>query len=230
MTQDRIEDAEQLVHAGDKRHFTLRARQLQVRQERSRTDDTTTQTVRPTGQMLGRVRTHPQAPTVVLPGRDALGRVLHPIKVPTVSAEKREWLRTRHSDHLAAQPRLAELRERLIALAGGEACFADREPDLEAILERGQVFSGRCRLIRGERNQCHANAGKLWENSRGQLPIAIVTGYALSDDGLWRQHSWLIAKPGRRWTVIETTCRRLLYYGVVLTEEEARHHADCNPY
>ena len=57
-----------------------------------------------------------------------------------------------------------------------------------------------------------------------------MTGYALSDDGLWRQHSWLIAKPGRRWTVIETTCRRLLYYGVVLTEEEARHHADCNPY
>jgi hypothetical protein len=76
-------------------------------------------------------------------------------------------------------------------------------------------------------HECHANAA-FWEQNRGQFPVAIVSGYALSEEGLWRQHSWLIAKPYRRWTVIETTVRRVLYYGVVLTDAEAAHHADCN--
>ena len=44
-----------------------------------------------------------------------------------------------------------------------------------------------------------------------------VYGYALSGDGLWREHSWLLADKA----VVETTESRLLYHGFVRTDDEA---------
>lgn len=42
---------------------------------------------------------------------------------------------------------------------------------------------------------------------------SIGTGYALSDDGLWRQHSWGLEADG---VVVETTFERRSYVGIVL--------------
>jgi hypothetical protein len=45
----------------------------------------------------------------------------------------------------------------------------------------------------------------------------IATGYGLSEDGLWRQHSWLWN--GKK--VLETTVPRTIYFGVMLNDVEA---------
>ena len=50
----------------------------------------------------------------------------------------------------------------------------------------------------------------------------VCTGYALSDDGMWRQHSWCIDKRPRTTKIIETTEPRVLYFGYVLNDEETK--------
>jgi hypothetical protein len=54
--------------------------------------------------------------------------------------------------------------------------------------------------------------------------MKITTGWALSDDGLWRQHSWIL----RGKTVIETTETRVRYFGVTLTDAEAEQFWNDN--
>ena len=112
------------------------------------------------------------------------------------------------------------LEEKLLALGGHRVVYIG-EPDLDALISRGQPFEGPARLIRGQPSRCHTNAADLWELHRAQL--AIVTGYALSGDGLWRQHSFLLRthpRPRQR-CLIETTERKIRYFGVVLDEQEA---------
>ncbi len=41
-----------------------------------------------------------------------------------------------------------------------------------------------------EPSRCHRNVARLWtEKKKGSRLVGIGTGYALSDDGLWRRHS-----------------------------------------
>ncbi len=105
----------------------------------------------------------------------------------------------------------AELGKRLLELGGAVVCYRPYEPLLALILERGGPFPGEGSEVRVmNRSQCHTNSATLWYESRGE--VTIVSGYALSADGIWRQHSWGL--DGGR--VIETTCERKLYYGVEL--------------
>ena len=60
----------------------------------------------------------------------------------------------------------------------------------------------------GERPDCHVNAVALWR--RGDA-IAVGTGYALSPDLIWRQHSWAWDRDGR---LIETTETQTRYFSV----------------
>jgi hypothetical protein len=60
---------------------------------------------------------------------------------------------------------------------------------------------------------------------RNPAGTRIVTGYALSSDGLWRQHSWAMAGDGG---VVETTEERLLYFGYELTAAEAEIFIELN--
>lgn len=94
------------------------------------------------------------------------------------------------------------------------------DPDLGMVLARGEFWGGSSRVELGRRNGCHANAARLWEQGRGD----IATGYALSPDGYWRQHSWVVAPDG----IIETTQERTRYYGAVLTDTEAAGFAAQN--
>ena len=54
-------------------------------------------------------------------------------------------------------------------------------------------------------SECHKNSMVLLYLG---VAIEMRSGYALSDDGLWRHHSWAIDKDGR---IIETTMERLAY-------------------
>lgn len=69
-------------------------------------------------------------------------------------------------------------------------------------------------LVGGEPSNCHQNVQDLIETGLdvdGETVTENWTGYALSDDGLWRQHSWASAPSGR---TFETTVRRSRYAGV----------------
>lgn len=74
------------------------------------------------------------------------------------------------------------------------------------------------------RGACHRNVAKLWFRKALKL-AAIGTGYALSEDGSWRMHSWGIRKDGR---VVETTVVRMKYFGLVLRDREAELFAEWN--
>ncbi|HEX6817159.1 MAG TPA: hypothetical protein VF120_02205 [Ktedonobacterales bacterium] len=132
------------------------------------------------------------------------------------------FLDGRLAEHLTLQPEFATLVSRLLAIGGVRVVPPARpDPDLALLLERGQRWDGEVTLQVGEASQCHLNAARLYVSDMRRFRIA--TGYALSEDGLWRQHSWLHDDvPGEHLHIVETTELRTCYYGVELTEAEAR--------
>lgn len=138
---------------------------------------------------------------------------------------KNEWWSTNstvgpaNEVEAAKMQRMFKLRDKLLTFGGEEVCMPIFEEDYDAIMERGQFFYGdHARLKLGAPSQCHRNSAYLWDANRGRCFIA--TGYALSEDGLWRQHSWVVQPLALSWRVWETTVKRAGYFGVVFTEEE----------
>jgi len=121
-------------------------------------------------------------------------------------------------------PRYGALFDILLA-AGGVAVAAVEEPDLARLLERGYLRSGRgAGRVRGRPISCHENAAYLWhDNPSG---VVIVTGWALSKDGLWRQHSWVKDSGDDR--LYETTNSRVAYFGFDLTPDESQRFYEGN--
>jgi len=114
------------------------------------------------------------------------------------------------------------LIKKLLGFGGYEACLAYVEEDAGKLLYRGQLWYGdKVLLIKGEPVHCHGNTCDLWEQNRKGHEVAIATGYGLSRDGLWRQHSWLMQRTTRGVKVVETTVKRIAYFGFVMTEDEA---------
>lgn len=109
----------------------------------------------------------------------------------------------------------------LLAHGGWAVCHPALDDDLDRVVARGVLLEGAgARLARGEPSRCHGNAARLWRAEPGSR--AIMTGYALSPDGLWREHSW-IAAAGRGGAphLVETTQARVAYFGFLRTPEEA---------
>lgn len=114
------------------------------------------------------------------------------------------------------------LIDRLLSLGGSGVAILFEE-DLDKLLSRGTACKGtKARRYKGRDCRCHQNSADLWRSNKERYRIA--TGWALSPDGCWRQHSWIV-EPLVNWDnsgyqVIETTVRRVAYYGFMLTEEE----------
>lgn len=102
---------------------------------------------------------------------------------------------------------------------GGRHVVPPMEPEDEvtlAAMRTPALWPGeRARLVAGRARDCHANTATLFLLG---LVEAIATGYALSEDGLWRQHTWGIDPGGG---VVETTVPRARYAGRVLTGKDA---------
>ena len=129
--------------------------------------------------------------------------------------------------HPQMDRRLFDLKERLLSFAGEAVCLTACEPDLENIMDYGQFWLGyNAKKKRGEDCHCHSNSAMLWEVNKDKT--VICTGYALSADGMWRQHSWLIHTKPRSNRVVETTRPRILYYGFAMTPEMCEEFADKN--
>lgn len=105
---------------------------------------------------------------------------------------------------IAAHNRRIRERDRQIALNLGLG------PSLPYLGTHGRLWTGRVVRRRGRPCDCHRNAAALWFAGRAG---GIGTGYALSDDGLWREHSWGLGLAGE---LIETTEPRTAYFGVEL--------------
>lgn len=118
-------------------------------------------------------------------------------------------------------PDAAQLFKTLRQIGGdGTILFhVNDEPDLEILLSRGEHVSrqGRTRL-RGARCQCHRNVSTLY--AAGKI-THIMTGYALAQDGAWRQHTWGVKKNA----IVETTNDYLAYFGVRLSPAESKAFA-----
>ncbi len=111
------------------------------------------------------------------------------------------------------------LRDRLLGFGGNIACMDLFDEDLEKIMERGQFWYGEhTRMKKGLPSQCHRNSAYLWDANRGICQIA--TGYALSEDGCWRQHSWVVQPLTTKYRIWETTVKRIAYFGFVMDDEE----------
>ncbi|GAA4476442.1 hypothetical protein GCM10023170_099220 [Phytohabitans houttuyneae] len=84
------------------------------------------------------------------------------------------------------------------------------ESDLERLLSSAVAFGPEARSIQADVGECHRNVAELWIDGAIE---AIGTGYALSADELWRQHSWGVDVGG---VLVETTDERCAYMGIVL--------------
>jgi hypothetical protein len=102
---------------------------------------------------------------------------------------------------------LNDLANRLLSLGGERVIIFPMDLDNLDVLSRGELFQMPVRMKRMAQSQCHDNSQKLI-NKNSQYKLA--TGYGLSDDGIWRSHSWVIDND----TIIETTIKREKYYGL----------------
>lgn len=142
------------------------------------------------------------------------------IKTTPLNKERKAFIINKRKDYFETQPGLADLEAKLLKI-GGQFLCPTLEEDLDALLNRGEHIRGRVKMMKSLPSQCHSNAARLWDLNRDKI-CWITTGYGLSDDGLWRQHTWVTQQlPSGRFRIVETTIKRLAYFGFRLTKEEA---------
>lgn len=131
----------------------------------------------------------------------------------SIGTKRLEFLSAKLAEYSVAQPGLQVLKNRLLAI-GGEMIVPREDIDLDRILETGALFDYlKIIFVEGSKSECHLNA-QVYADLRPNAKLA--TGWALTEDGLWRQHSWCWI-PDRR-VIIETTELRTKYFGVLLSE------------
>ena len=131
------------------------------------------------------------------------------------------WARKEHENGI--DPMLYELREKILSFGGDAVCMSVYKNDAEALMTCGQVWPGYgAVMMPGEACRCHKNSFTL----AAEKGYRLCTGYALSDDGMWREHSWCVNRNGETVEIIETTEPRVLYFGYALTDEDTENFSD----
>lgn len=129
--------------------------------------------------------------------------------------------------HIKFDERMFDLRKKLLSFAGSEVCMPVVDGDLDNILSRGQIWYGdRIQMRIGQQSRCHENSSRLWKNNKDRY--VLCTGYALTPDGMWRSHSWLVEPRTRKSRIIETTVPRILYFGFAMSKEQAEEFIEMN--
>jgi hypothetical protein len=137
-------------------------------------------------------------------------------------SKQRAFLNDRVQEISRQQPEILALREKLLGIGGAEIVALPLtmgiDPFVPLLEIWGQVMEGPVTYRRMEPSECHVNVARLWgERKKWSRLIGVGTGYALSDDGLWRGHSWGLTKRG----IIETTVSRVKYFGLPFIGEGA---------
>tara|TARA_B100002019_G_C21256613_1_gene594210 strand:- start:1790 stop:2296 length:507 start_codon:yes stop_codon:yes gene_type:complete len=120
------------------------------------------------------------------------------------------------------QKKLKNLSQKILSFGGNQVVLPSIEEDLEYIQMRGVFCIGEHSILkRGLPSQCHRNSCDLYMMEERE-DFFIMTGYALSKDGFWRQHSWCVDYKNEK--IIETTEPRIAYFGFVMT------HSECDDF
>jgi hypothetical protein len=161
---------------------------------------------------------------LILGGASPLNGSTPPTQLCTIGPDRRRFLRRRLHEAIEQQPEIRAFRRLLLSLGGLELVAPPRpDGDVPRLITAGFVMAGSVKLKIMERSSCHGNISRLWGRKRGGL-VGNGTGYALSGDGLWRQHSWGIARQG----IVETTQVRVKYFGRLLQGSDAESFAPAN--
>ena len=138
--------------------------------------------------------------------------------------DRARLLKRRLREAVELQPEIAALRQLLLGLGGVELVApAAFDSALCLLLGRGSAMAGQVTRKRMFEGACHRNVSRLWLSNSRAL-VGTGTGYALSADGLWRQHSWGVQSRG----IVETTSERQPYFGIVLHGIQADSFAESN--
>jgi hypothetical protein len=143
-----------------------------------------------------------------------------------MTPDQKKFLEGRFRKAAGEQPELKRLKPLLLRF-GGSFIVAPPNADrhILMLLESGFLMNGPVTTKPMRASLCHQNVAAIWRRRKPKI-VAIATGYALSEDGLWRQHSWGVLRDG----VLETTENRMKYFGIPLSDKDADHFADSNPY
>jgi hypothetical protein len=138
--------------------------------------------------------------------------------------EQKRLLDRRLRQALEQQPEIRVLRRTLLDI-GGIELVAPPWPDVDVplLIKVGFVMAGPVHCEARGKSACHENVSRLWISKRPEV-AGIGTGYALSGDRLWRQHSWLTLREG----ILETTRERAIYFGILLQGPPADSFAESN--
>jgi hypothetical protein len=115
------------------------------------------------------------------------------------------------------------LKKLLLGIGGWAVCTPSLEPDLDKIVNSGRRFPGKSKMLKGLPCSCHQNSAIAWSTDKDKSRIC--TGYALTRDGMWRQHSWVTLASGE---LVETTVKRVQYFGYELTPAECEFFLEAN--
>jgi hypothetical protein len=141
-----------------------------------------------------------------------------------MTKEQKRLLDRRFREAAKQQPDLEVLRRLLLGLGGihlvAPAC---PDADLPLLIDAGFVMAGPVVRRAMTKSKCHGNVAEIWADKQHGL-VGIGTGYSLSDDGLWRQHSWGLRREG----ILETTVPRVKYFGILLQHAHADLFAAAN--
>ncbi len=138
--------------------------------------------------------------------------------------EQRDLLTRRLREATEQQPEIQTLRLLLLGIGGVELVAPSKpDSDVPKIVDHGLLMEGSLINHILDESGCHENVAELWLEEKEGL-TGIGTGYALSEDGLWRQHSWGL----RDAEIIETTSERIKYFGRRLTSTDADAFAEAN--
>jgi len=128
--------------------------------------------------------------------------------------------RKKLQESLAAKPYLKPLLGKLLSIGGEVACLWLPNPiptssTVQELLAHATMQDGKDAKVRKmARSRCHDNACALAQKVKKLL---WVTGYALSNDGVWRHHSW--CWDTKKEQIVETTEPRVAYFGVPIADE-----------
>lgn len=115
-----------------------------------------------------------------------------------------------------------KLEKKLLSIGGYEVVFTDdcELHELKKILSRGQFLDGRkFKKTQGEAGRCHENSILGWSANKDKA--IMMSGYALSDNGYWVHHSWLINVKRNSEPLETTPIKRYAYFGYALNLSES---------
>jgi|SRR6476620_8281735 len=143
------------------------------------------------------------------------------------ASENAEWLerlkaRGFTADSVYDKGQNEDLKNLLLGYGGVAVVLPKIERDKKLIMVDGYAMvNPEIFQEKGDPCECHKNSAKIWK----QYGYRLHTGYALSSDEVWRQHSWTVDNEN---VVHESTEPREVYFGFQLEEDEAEIFYEAN--